>query len=327
MSSLPIIDVSPLLNPTANIDHTAEQIRSACERFGFFYVSGHGVELSIQEELDRMSRQFFALDLATKRNIDMSKGGRAWRGYFAVGEELTSGKPDQKEGLYFGAELNDAHPGVKRRLPLHGKNMFPDIDGFRETLLEYLDLMTQLCHAITAGISASLELERDFFFENFTSDPITLFRIFHYPPLVDPKHSEQWSVGPHTDYGLLTLLRQDSAGGLQVKSGQGWLDAPPIENTFVCNLGDMLERLTGGRYRSTLHQVRNTSTQGRISYPFFFDPNWDAELRPVICGDSETDARESRWDGELLEKVSGTYGEYLLKKISKVFPDLSKEQF
>ena len=104
-----------------------------------------------------------------------------------------------------------------------------------------------------------------------------LFRIFHYPPLPAGVEAEAlWSVGEHTDYGLLTILMQDEIGGLAVKSKGGWIEAPPIEGAFVCNLGDMLDRMTGGLYRSTPHRVRNRSDRGRLSFPFFFDPGWNA---------------------------------------------------
>ena len=83
-----------------------------------------------------------------------------------------------------------------------------------------------------------------------------------------------WGVGEHTDYGLLTILRQDDTGGLQVKSRSGWMDAPPIPGSFVCNIGDMLDRLTRGMYRSTPHRVLNMSKRSRLSFPFFFDPEF-----------------------------------------------------
>ena len=88
-------------------------------------------------------------------------------------------------------------------------------------------------------------------------------------------------VGEHTDYGLLTILRQDMSGGLEVKTKSGWVAAPPIPNSFVCNIGDMLDRMTGGRYLSTPHRVRNLAGHNRLSFPFFFDPNFSAEVRPI----------------------------------------------
>jgi isopenicillin N synthase-like dioxygenase len=118
------------------------------------------------------------------------------------------------------------------------------------------------------------------------------------------------------------MLAQDDAGGLEVHTPTGWVVAPPLPGTFVCNLGDMLERMTGGRYRSTPHRVRNRSGSDRLSFPFFFDPSWDAEVLPVpLAGEGAAEAR-ARWDGEDVFAFTGTYGEYLLGKVGKVFPDL-----
>src|SRR5947209_18824228 len=104
-SSLPIIDVSALAGGSGDRFAVAEALDSACRECGFFYVTGHGVEPALIERLERLSREFFALDLDAKLAIRMERGGRAWRGYFPVGGELTSGKPDWKEGIYFGREL------------------------------------------------------------------------------------------------------------------------------------------------------------------------------------------------------------------------------
>jgi isopenicillin N synthase-like dioxygenase len=134
-----------------------------------------------------------------------------------------------------------------------------------------------------------------------------------------------WGVGEHTDYGLLTILRQDDAG-LQVKSRSGWIDAPLIPGSFVCNIGDMLDRLTRGIYRSTPHRVLNTSKRNRLSFPFFFDPSFDAKISPIEgLEHGAPDDSHERWDHASLHQFSGTYGEYLLAKVSKVFPELRKE--
>jgi isopenicillin N synthase-like dioxygenase len=128
-------------------------------------------------------------------------------------------------------------------------------------------------------------------------------------------------VAEHTDYGLLTLLAQDNNGGLQIHSRDGWIDAPPLPGTFVCNIGDMLDKLTDGWYRSTPHRVRNASGRDRLSFPFFFDPGWDSEI-PPLPSHTAPNSNHPRWDGQDLRAFTGTYGHYLLGKISKVFPQL-----
>jgi isopenicillin N synthase-like dioxygenase len=325
-SPIPIIDINALIHGTPARHAVADEIGRACRESGFFYIVGHGVDAALQERLERLSQEFFAQDTATKMKIRMELGGRAWRGYFPVGNELTSGQPDLKEGIYFGAELNDDHPLVRAGgIPLHGPNLFPDYPPqLRETVLEYLAAMTQLGHQLMVGIALSLGLAESYFAEHYTGDPLILFRIFNYPPQsVMPEAT--WGVGEHTDYGLLTVLKQDEAGGLQVKAQGQWIDAPPIPGSFICNIGDMLDRLTGGRYRSTPHRVRNLSARARLSFPFFFDPNFTATVAPIALGAIVADDQHERWDKASVHAFQGTYGEYLLNKVAKVFPQLRGE--
>ena len=327
-SHVPVIDVAPLVHRTAQRSETAAQIGRACRECGFFYVVGHGVDEHLCNQLEALSRQFFAQDQPVKMQIAMAKGGRAWRGYFPVGNELTSGKPDRKEGIYFGMELPADHPAVPARKPLHGANLFPEIPGFRATVLQYVESLTQLGHVLMSGIAMGLGLDEDYFKQRYTGEPLILFRIFNYPYTKPAENAAiPWGVGEHTDYGLLTILRQDDTGGLQVKSRSGWVDAPPIPGSFVCNIGDMLDRLTRGVYRSTPHRVINTSQRDRLSFPFFFDPNFDAQIQPIeglTQHDSADDSLE-RWDKANVHTFSGTYGDYLLNKVSKVFPELRNE--
>ncbi|WP_440071983.1 isopenicillin N synthase family dioxygenase [Streptosporangium sp. OZ121] len=320
---LPVIDVSALVRggSQAERERVAREIERACRDTGFFYVSGHGVPPSLLDRLDTAARRFFSLPPEVKAEISMERGGRAWRGFFPVGGELTSGRPDLKEGVYFGTELPEDDP--RARLPLHGRNLFPArVPELGEAVLEYLDRLTDLGQSVMRGVALSLGLAEDYFATGYTADPTVLFRIFHYPPA--PPASDGWGVGEHTDYGLLTLLAQDHNGGLQVHAGRGWIEAPPIPGTFVCNIGDMLDRLTGGFYRSTPHRVRNVSGNERLSFPFFFDPAWDAEVPPLPSREAAGGGR-ARWDGQDLRAFTGTYGEYLLAKVSKVFPRLRED--
>jgi len=330
---VPIIDIGPLAGGTGDRTYVAREIARACSECGFFYVTGHGVDEALQQRLEDLSRRFFAQDLDTKMQIHMERGGRAWRGYFPVGGELTSGKPDVKEGIYFGAELPEDHPLVRLGTPLHGPNLFPShMPEFRETVLQYMEAMTTLGHTIMAGVAMSLGLEHTYFAERYTGDPLILFRIFNYPGASSPVDSEsrcgapRWGVGEHTDYGLLTILKQDDTGGLEVKSQARWIPAPPVAGTFLCNIGDMLDRMTSGQYRSTPHRVRNITGRDRLSYPFFFDPGFHAEVHPIELPDATRVAadRQERWDGASVHEISGTYGDYLLRKVSKVFPQLRR---
>jgi isopenicillin N synthase-like dioxygenase len=324
--SLPVIDVGALIagTPRTAMEAVAEQIQAACREWGFFYVTGHGLPAGLLDQLADASAEFFALPLADKLEIDMERGGRAWRGFFPVGGELTSGRPDLKEGLYFGAELPADDPRVRAGLPLHGGNLFPrQVPRLRPLVLAYLDELTRVGQAVLAGVALSLGLDAAYFATGYTADPTILFRIFHYPPA--PPQSEDWGVGEHTDYGLVTLLAQDDSGGLQVAAPEGWIDAPPVPGTFVCNIGDMLDRLTGGWYRSTPHRVRNLSGHGRLSFPFFLDPGFSAEVPPLPDRAAAGADGRRRWDGQDLRAFTGSYGDYLLGKVSRVFPQLRRD--
>src|SRR5215472_16350218 len=158
-AELPVIDVEPMVIgcSTAAAVAAARQIEAACRDRGFFYVTGHGVPACLLAELADASAEFFALPLADKLEIAMERGGRAWRGFFPVGAELTSGQPDLKEGLYFGAELPHDDPRVLAGMPLHGGNLFPrQVPRLRPLVLAYLDELSRLGQAVLAGVALSL---------------------------------------------------------------------------------------------------------------------------------------------------------------------------
>jgi isopenicillin N synthase-like dioxygenase len=323
---LPIIDFAPFEAGGSWRDHVATQIDWAASEFGFFYIVGHGLDLGAIERFVALSRTFFLQDNDAKQKIHMSRGGRAWRGYFPVGGELTSGRSDHKEGLYFGEELTDADARVRAGTPLHGGNLFPQLPGFRDAVLDYMTELTGLGHHLMSAIGRGLHLGDHYFFDRYTGSPTRLFRIFNYPPAPRDQSDETLGVGEHTDYGLLTLLYQDEVGGLQIEYDDSWIDVPYVPGTFVVNVGDMLQRLTSGRYVSALHRVVNRSGRSRISMPFFFDPGFNAVLQaiPGVTPAVSRHSKAERWDGRDLQKVQGTYGDYLLSKVAKVFPDLGQ---
>lgn len=327
--ALPVVDVGALRDPSASAadrQAVARALDAAARSHGFFYATGHGVEAGAIARMVAMSRAFFLQSEQQKMRIPMRDGGAAWRGYFGPGDELTSDRPDWKEGLYLGTELGPEHPRVRSATLLHGANLWPDIEGFRPAVLEYLDALTRLGHALMSGLAVGLGLPPTWFADHGTADPLVLLRLFNYPSRpVPPDVDARWGVGEHTDYGLLTILWQDDVGGLQVRTEAGWLNAPPLHGSFVCNVGDMLDRMTGGGYRSVPHRVAiNASGRDRLSIPLFFDPNFDARITPVPGVRHGGDDSGRRWDGANLRAYDGTYGDYVSAKVAKVFPELRR---
>jgi polar amino acid transport system ATP-binding protein len=326
---IPVIDVTALRDPCADRTRrtaVARELDDAAHRFGFFYVVGHGVDPALIDRLARLARAFFALDEATKMRTPMSAGGRAWRGYFPLGDELTSDRPDWKEGLYLGTELDPADPRVRSGTILHGRNLWPAIEGFRDTVLAYIDALTILGHCLMGGLARGLGLDERWFAERYTADPLVLLRLFNYPGRPVPAGSPvQWGVGEHTDYGLLTLLWQDDVGGLQIRTDEGWIDAPPTRGSFVCNVGDMLDFMTDGHWQSVPHRVTiNATGRDRLSIPLFFDPAFEARVQRVPLAAGAGRKRSVRWDGADLRAFEGTYGDYVTAKVAKVFPQLHR---
>jgi isopenicillin N synthase-like dioxygenase len=324
MMRVPEIDIGPLREGGPPSLAVAGSLDAACREVGFFSIVGHGVDPALPARLESLARLFFARPEAEKQEIAMARGGPAWRGWFPVGGELTDGVPDDKEGLYFGADLGPDHPRVSAGIPLHGPNLYPrQPDGLRTVVRTYIDVMTEVGQTVLGGIALGLGLPSSWFSARLTADPLILFRIFRYPARAEGG-SDRWGVAEHTDYGLLTLLGQDTAGGLQVRTPDGWIDAPPRPGAIICNLGDMLERLTGGRYRSTPHRVRNDGDRDRLSFPFFLDPSWEAtvERLPIVPRPTD-DGAGRRWDHMSVHGFEGTYGDYIVSKVGKVFPDLA----
>ncbi|MBX3312756.1 MAG: isopenicillin N synthase family oxygenase [Actinobacteria bacterium] len=334
MTEMPVIDVSALrADPDVTggaARATAAAIDGACRASGFFLVTGHGIDPERYRRLDAEARSFFALPTAAKETVAMARGGRAWRGWFPEGGELTSGRADRKEGLYLGEDLGPDDPRVRAGLPLHGPNLLPDdlLPALRGAVDDWIDAMTGLGHLLVRAIGVGLGLTPSWFDEHLTAEPTVLLRLFRYPP---GDGDEDWGVGEHTDYGLVTILAHDGRPGLEVRTADGWIPVPSVDGSFVVNLGDMLDRMTGGRYRSTPHRVRSTTAadggrDDRISIPFFFDPSWDAEVAALPLTDpAPDDDRASRWDGASVHEWQGTYGDYLTAKVAKVFPALGAD--
>ncbi len=277
------------------------------------YVVGHGIDPALRDEVLRQAAIFFALPEAEKLRIHMAQS-KSNRGYEPIrGQTLEAGAPpDLKESFYCGEDLGDDDPRVQAGKFNHGPNVWPEgLPAFRAAMEAYFDQMQQLGATVMRGLALSLDLPEDHF-DPFCRDPMANLRLIHYPPQpANPLPGEK-GCGAHTDWGALTLLMQDDAGGLQVwdEPSQGWVDAPPLAGSYIVNLGDMIARWTNDLYRSTLHRVVNLSGRARYSVPFFYSGNPD---EPVVClpGCADADAppryAPTTVEGHLREMYARTY--------------------
>ncbi|KAF2020777.1 Clavaminate synthase-like protein [Aaosphaeria arxii CBS 175.79] len=342
-ASLPIIDISSYVNPKASPEsrqETAAALNRACIDYGFFYLTGHGIPESRLEQVISLARQFFALPLPEKNKIKRydaggPEGGDGARGYQGMGENVTQGRQDHHEAIDLYREWDmqkddTKTPGTNKTL--QGPNLWPEQPAeLKPVYLEYIDQLQQvgkaLVHAMGAALdlgpeaaegTATREVEDEKVFVRNTDNSFWVMRLIGYPKLSHPAAldaaADELSCGEHTDYGCVTLLLADpTPGALQVllKDGTTWLNADPIPGAFVVNIGDMIERWTNGLWRSTRHRVIHRGNGYRVSVPFFFEPNFDAVVKPL---------------GKCVEKTGGepvhegnTYGEHLLGKVFSNF--------
>lgn len=289
-SMIPVIDVSGAVSGT-DIQSVANAIYKASTDHGFFYISGHGIPQNLLDQAFAVSKDFFALSEDYKQTIPVDAHQRGW---MAQGMSHLSGAAthDLKEVFFWGAETDKNDPDILAKKPLVAVNQWPS-DTFprlQKELLPYYDAVCDVARHVMAAIAVSLDQNADFF-EACYQKPLARGQLVYYPSSTETDEAEQrFGVAPHTDFGVLTLLLQDSSGGLQVRSKSGeWIEAPSIAGTLVCNIGDLLARWSNDRFASTLHRVINRTANARYSIPVFFDPHTDTVVDPADLGVSKQD--------------------------------------
>ena len=298
--SIPVIDISRVGGEPNAVQALAAAIRQASVDPGFFYVTGHTVrQETISRALDAATR-FFALNENQKKAIGVN---RNHRGYIGFGKASMYGKnlPDLKESFKWGYELSEHDPDVRNGTLLLGPNQWPAcLPELRETVYVFYLEMMRVAQQVLLLIAISLNVPEDTFLRHYTK-PLARGGILHYPTQPVSAATNQFGVAPHTDYGVLTVLWQDDNGGLEVQNSNGdWISAQPIENSFVINIGDLLQRWTNDRYASNPHRVINRSGNERYSMILFYDPDpctpvdpaelalpdgTAAKYPPITCGD------------------------------------------
>ena len=296
MTALPVIDISGLNSPDlADRRAIAAELGRACREIGFFYALGHGVEAPGLERVFAAARHFFAQPTAVKQALSIKRSDNNV-GYVALEDEQldpTTEASDRKEAFNIGLELAPEHPAILEGRAFSGANFWPDLPGWRETMLDHYNRCWAAGRLIHRGVCLDLGIDEDFF-EDKLDAPTAVLRLLHYPPRREAA-GPQLGAGAHCDYGNITLLATDGVDGLQVRRrGGGWIDAPTIDGALICNIGDCLMRWTGDIYVSTPHRVIQPATD-RYSVAFFLDPNPDARVEtlpgmtakypPITAGD------------------------------------------
>jgi len=278
VATLPIIDISGLSSADmADRKAVGAALRAACLDKGFFYIKNHGVSEDLISDVFSEAAAFFALSPEQKDEVNKARS-TCNRGYEPLqGQTLEAGAPpDLKEGYYVGPDHAPDDPRVLAGMFNHGPNQWPaQRPNFKPVMQAYLNELMALSARMMGGIALSLDLPEDYF-DGYNRDPMATVRLLHYPPQPAQARPNQKGAGAHTDFGGLTLLRQDDVGGLQVwdQASDGWIHADPVPQTYVVNLGDMIARWTNDRYRSTVHRVVNMSGRERYSVPFFYTGNY-----------------------------------------------------
>jgi isopenicillin N synthase-like dioxygenase len=293
MDTVPVIDIAPFLSGTPRgIDSVAKQIADACEEIGFFQITGYGVAEEFVQQVYEVSRRFFDLS-DDEKAVAAQPAPDQVRGWTAVGKEglsysLDAVAPgDLKEKMDMGPfdVPDDEYHSATTAGPHFAPNVWPDgMPGMRELWERYFAEMSEVSRQVMRIFAVGLGLDIDYF-EDKIDKHISMFRVLNYPDQLEPPLPGQLRAGAHSDYGSLTLLRQeDRPGSLQVmtKSGE-WFDVPVIKGALVVNIGDLMAEWTNDRWVSTLHRVINpprdaANDSRRISLVFFHQPNYDAMI-------------------------------------------------
>ncbi|WP_129791295.1 isopenicillin N synthase family oxygenase [Sphingosinicella sp. CPCC 101087] len=310
VAARPAIASVSLAASAADPQGFAQELGGSFERFGFAVIADHGIPAELIGRAEQKAREFFALPEDVKKSYHLAGGGGA-RGYTPFGIETAKGATDYdlKEFWHVGREL----PGGHRFAGLMAPNLWPrEVPGFREIFLELYTAFDTAGLRILEAIARYLGLEPDYF-EGSVKDGNSVLRLLHYPPI--PSDGPNVRAGAHEDINTITLLLGAEEAGLQLLDRDGnWLPITPNEGELVVNIGDMLQRLTNMKLRSTTHRVVNPPPErrghSRYSMPFFlhFRPDFLIETLP----DCITTDRPNRFPEPI------TAHEYLLERLREI---------
>ncbi len=284
--TIPVLDAGALHSGSeADLDTFADAFGDAYSTTGFGCIVNHGIDPALIDAVFAQSARFHALPLDRKMAVELD---HRHRGYIPINTSTDVNstladvqRPNQSESFMVMREDGPDSPDVRAGAYLAGPNQWPDLDGFRTDVMAYHDALKDLGHRLMAVAVRALGADPADVLPAFDR-PTTWLRLLRYPPAPAMRPDDLYGSAPHTDFGCLTILAQDDAGGLQVRTPAGtWIDVPPRRHAFVVNVGDMLNRWSNGVLKSTPHRVINRSGGERYSCPFFYDPNVATHIAPL----------------------------------------------
>lgn len=320
--SLPVLDLSTF---TADEDSAAaarfvDQLRATCHEVGFFYLVGHGVPDELNAALTDVSHQFFALPEAERLSIAMDNSPH-FRGYTPFKGEHTNGKADLRDEIDFGPErpalAHTTHPWQR----LIGPNQFPAaVPALEPTVLAWQQAMDTLGRTLLRAAARSLGQDPVTFSDWVTPQAEDTIKLVRYAAPTTAEEGNQ-GVGTHRDFGLLTFVLQDDVGGLQVERDGELIDVAPLPGAFVVNLGEMLQLLTGGYFKATVHRVVSPPVGvQRFSCIYFFNPRLEATLTPLVLPAELAAKAPGGESDDATNPILATYGENILKVRLRAHP-------
>ena len=308
-AAIPVVDIGALFDGSASaVAATAQALGSAARANGFLYVTGHRRPAALFERLLAAARGFFAQPLAEKMRVYIGHS-RNHRGYVPEGEEVfAAGSKDAKEAFDCSRDLPADDPDYLAGNPLLGPNQWPELPEFKQAVNAYYAATFELGRVLLRGFAVALGEAPDRFDALLTKPPSQL-RLIHYRH--DPAAADQPGIGAHTDYELFTLLRSTGPGLEIVNESGQWVDAPPLPDAYVVNIGDMLELWSNGEFVATTHRVRKVA-QERYSFPLFFAVDYHTRITPM--------ARRGRQDRPADPAAAGLVaGEHLYAQTARTF--------
>lgn len=323
MEHLPVLDLSRLDAGPAEAAAFHEELRATTHDVGFFHLVGHGIPPDVMSHAFDTAARFFALPEADKRAVEMTRSPH-FRGWSRTGGELTEGKVDWREQIDIASERSAIPQGVgPAYLRLEGPNLWPEaFPQLQEVFTDWTERCTRLGMRLMRAWAQCLGVAPDYFDATFDGRPSTLIKLVKYPGR--PAEGETQGVGSHKDPGVLTLLLvEPGKPGLQVASGDDWIDVPDVPDAFVVNIGELMEFATDGYLRATSHRVVSPPEgETRMSIPFFLNPALDSTI-PLVDLPPELAEGARGVTQDPANVISGTFGENMLKARLRAHPDVA----